>query len=786
MSVITNNLLLTGGGAEGYQISRSVRTRASASAYFNRTPASATNRRTWTWSGWVKRGSLSTANNQYLFSAVPTASVRDAILFNTSSGLSVFANDASSAWLVTTQVFRDPSAWYHIVVAVDTTQATSSNRIKVYLNGTQITSFSTATYPTQNYDWGVNNNVRHTIGDDAANAPTGLYHFDGYQTEVNFIDGQALTPSSFGETDTITGVWKPKAFSGTYGTNGFYLNFSDNSAATAAAIGKDSSGNGNNWTPNNISVTSGVTYDSMLDVPTLSATASNHCVWNAVAAYSGSFLSSGNLDFANNSGTHRSAIATIGASSGKWYWEMSNVTNGNCGISSNASTTSSFLGDTAAGYGFVYDGNRYNNGSSTSGYVTYSSSDVLGFALDMDAGTLTIYKNGASPVTGVTGLTGTWFPATGRTGQTSSSVNFGQRPFSSTPPTGFKALNTYNLPDSTITNGAAYMAATTYTGNLTGQSITNTASGASFQPDLVWIKSRSAATDHKLTDSVRGVTNALISNTTGAETTDLTGVTAINSNGFTVGASTVYNNTGVTYVGWQWKAGGSAVSNTSGSITSSVSAGATQGFSVVTYTGTGANATVGHGLGVAPKMIITKPRNSADNWISWHTSLGATGYIYLNLINASATAATVWNSTLPTSTVFSIGTSSNINSSGQTQVAYCFSEVAGYSKFGSYTGNGSADGTFVYLGFRPKFVLFKRTDSLASWGMHDASRDTYNEVGKTLYPDGSSAEDASTRIMDFLSNGFKCRQNNADSNASGATYIYAAFAENPTKYALAR
>jgi hypothetical protein len=330
------------------------------------------------------------------------------------------------------------------------------------------------------------------------------------------------------------------------------------------------------------------------------------------------------------------------------------------------------------------------------------------------------------------------------------------------------------------------MAATTYTGNLTGQSITNTASGASFQPDLVWIKSRSAATDHKLTDSVRGVTNALISNTTGAETTDLTGVTAINSNGFTVGASTVYNNTGVTYVGWQWKAGGSAVSNTSGSITSSVSAGATQGFSVVTYTGTGANATVGHGLGVAPKMIITKPRNSADNWISWHTSLGATGYIYLNLINASATAATVWNSTLPTSTVFSIGTSSNINSSGQTQVAYCFSEVAGYSKFGSYTGNGSADGTFVYLGFRPKFVLFKRTDSLASWGMHDASRDTYNEVGKTLYPDGSSAEDASTRIMDFLSNGFKCRQNNADSNASGATYIYAAFAENPTKYALAR
>ena len=244
-------------------VSGSLRFRASASPYLTRTPASAGNRRTWTWSGWVKRGNVSGSYNDYIFSVETGASERDGIVFDTSDRISIFLNDATGGWLVTTQVFRDFSSWYHIVVAVDTTQSTASNRIKLYVNGVQVTAFGTANYPTQNYDWNVNNTVLHTFGDDAANVPTSLYHFNGYMAEINLIDGQSLTPASFGQTSAITGVWEPIKYTGTYGTNGFYLSLSDTSS-----IGKDFSGRGNNWSPNNFSTASGSTFDLMRDVPT--------------------------------------------------------------------------------------------------------------------------------------------------------------------------------------------------------------------------------------------------------------------------------------------------------------------------------------------------------------------------------------------------------------------------------------------------------------------------------------------------------------------------------------
>jgi hypothetical protein len=333
------------------------------------------------------------------------------------------------------------------------------------------------------------------------------------------------------------------------------------------------------------------------------------------------------------------------------------------------------------------------------------------------------------------------------------------------------------------------MDATLYTGNLTGQSITN---AAAFQPDLVWIKSRSAATDHKLTDSVRGATKALISDTTGAETTDATGMTAFNTNGFTVGADTNYNNTSATYVGWQWQAGqGSSGSNTNGTITSTVSVNATAGFSVVTYTGTGANATVGHGLGVAPKMVIVKRRNTVGvtyDWYVYHANLTSAAYtLYLDLTNAQTSATTVWNSTAPTSSVFSIGTNAGLNQSAGTYVAYCWAEIAGFSKFGSYTGNGSTDGPFVYLGFRPKFVMIKSSSVAGSnWEIWDSSRMTYNPTFNDLSANTSAAEGAAYGTDDFLSNGFKLRDANGGTNSSGTTYIYMAFAENPFKNANAR
>jgi len=782
----------------GYNIARSVRLRSSASAYFNRTPASASNRRTFTWSGWCKRSNPNTTN--VLFSAYVDAnnffSVR--LRENADNGRLEVLNYSTGydMRIESTQVFRDPSAWYHFIIAVDTTQATSTNRVKLYLNGSQITALSTTTYPSQNFDTDVNNTNAHYIGSEGAGS-----YLDGYLTEINFVDGQALTPSSFGETDSITGVWKPKAYSGTYGTNGFYLNFSDNSNNTAATIGKDYSGNGNNWTPNNISVTAGVTYDSMQDVPTLtSATAANYAVLNPLDKNTSSItISDGNLKYAT-SGTNFGVRGSISVSSGKWYWETTITAVGTgsllLGIA-NATWDLTYVGSTSGSYGyFSANGNKGNNTSFSAYGATFTTNDVIGIALDMDSGTLTFYKNNTSQGTAFTGLSGSFFPAF--SGQTSDSaaVNFGQRPFSYTPPTGFVALNTYNLPTSTITNGAAYMAATLYTGTGASLTVANTVGSTSFQPDWVWAKSRSAATDHALYDSVRGVQKQIESNTTTAETTETTGLTAFGSTGFTVGALAQMNTSAATYVAWQWKAGTTSSSNTNGSITSTVSAGATQGFSVVTYTGTGVTATVGHGLGVAPSMIIVKNRAAAESWRVGHSFMNGGSspwsyYMNLNGAGAQVLESAIWNNTAPTSTVFTISNDSAVSGNGQSHVAYCFSAVAGYSAFGSYIGNGTQGaGPFVFLGFRPRYVLVKNASvGGRDWHDYDSSRSPFNYSGSNiLKPNIADAELTGRNDVqiDMLSNGFRLIGNDAGINESGATFIYMCFAENPFKNSLAR
>jgi hypothetical protein len=335
------------------------------------------------------------------------------------------------------------------------------------------------------------------------------------------------------------------------------------------------------------------------------------------------------------------------------------------------------------------------------------------------------------------------------------------------------------------------MAATTYTGTGASLTVANTVGSASFQPDWVWVKSRSAATDHALYDSVRGVQKQIESNTTTAETTETTGLTAFGSTGFTTGALAQMNTSAATYVAWQWKAGTTSSSNTNGSITSTVSVGATQGFSVVTYTGTGSTATVGHGLGVAPNMVMVKSRsnNTGDGFVIYHKSLPSADY-WLDLSTTGAQSgpsSAVWNGTAPTSTVFSIKTASGTNTNTYTYVAYCFSAVAGYSAFGSYTGNGSTDGTFVYTGFRPRFVMIKRTDSSPyNWVIGDTSRNTYNVATAQLSANLSDAENTSYMAIDFVSNGFKLRTTDGAYNASGGTYVYACWAENPFKFANAR
>jgi len=606
----------------------------------------------------------------------------------------------------------------------------------------------------------------------------GASFFDGYLTEINFIDGQALTPSSFGETDAITGRWKAKAYSGTYGTNGFYLKFADNSGTTATTLGKDSSGNGNNWTPNNFSVTAGAGNDSLVDSPTNYGTDTgvggevrgNYCTINAVDKGASITLSNGNLDTSNSGVSGTIGKGTFSFNSGKWYWENTiNSGIGMVGIVLQETLPSTvFVGNTSNGYGYQgNDGKKFNNNAGSSYGNTFTAGDIIGVLADMDNGTLVFYKNNISQGTAFSGLSGTFCPAVGNNAANSVSLNFGQRPFAYTAPTGFKALCTTNLPTPTIRKPSSAMDVVTYTGNGSARSIT----GLGFSPDLVWIKGRSGATDHAIYDSVRGVQRDLGSNLTTDETTQTQGLTAFNSDGFSIGTLAKINTNAATYVAWAWDEA------------------ATDGVDIVSYTGNGANRTIAHGLGVVPKMIVVKARTTAgadQGWPVYHSSLANTQYLLLNSTAAAATGADYWNSTSPTSSVFSVGTNAAVNANNDTYIAYLFSEVEGFSKFGSYTGNGSADGPFVWCGFRPRWVMVKRTDTTNGWIVLDTARNTSNITNSQLNPESAVAEDSSFSWLDILSNGFKGRGTMLGSNASGGTYIFAAFAESPFKYARAR
>ncbi len=759
MSLLANSNAIESGD---YQISRSVRLRSSATGNFTRAFSSTTH--TWTFSAWVKRGAL--GSGQTIAASRWVSGVAQGIYFNANDTIAINLNGASV--YTSTAVFRDPSAWYHIVVRV-----TQSGLSYLYVNGTQIGSWTSG---ATSYLFTSAANYVNAIGvngDQAAN------YFDGYLTEVNFIDGQALTPSSFGSINSTTGVWQPNKYTGTYGTNGFYLNFNDNSAATAAAIGKDSSGNGNNWTPNNISVTAGVTYDSMLDVPTnTSATNANFAVMSPITGTTN--LSNGNL-YLTGAGAYRSGYSTIAfPSTGKWYWEgVFTQANNNLGFgaaSIGPNTPPNPLPNTG-GIGITNGGIWYlDTSTGTSGHTGWSAATVVGMTWDSSSNTFAYTVDGTTynTVGSVSTTDGRiWAPAAWAFATNDQlTLNFGQRPFTYTPRSGYIALNTYNLPAPTIPNGATQFAATLYTGNGSTQSITNTVNGKSFQPDLVWVKQRNGVGWNIITDAVRGANIQLFSNSTNAEQTQTNQITAFNTNGFGIGTNTDVNGNTSTYVGWQWKESASA------------------GFDIVTYTGNGSTQDIAHNLGVAPKMMIVKSRGSAQNWPVYHASLGKDKIIYLSLTNTPDTTANFWGSSGPTSSVFTVTSNNLVNTTSIGYVAYLFAEVAGFSKFGSYTGNGSADGPFVYCGFRPRYVLMKGSSVASHWIVYDTARNTYNAVNNELSPNNSTAENGvigSGDNFDVLSNGFKLRSVVVnDMNVSGQTYIYAAFAENPLKYSLAR
>jgi len=755
-----------------FNLDRSLRLRGAASAYLSRTPASAGNRKTWTMAFWVKRGNVS--SGQQIWYSGSGSTYFNQCYFEANGTLSWFERTAggggSNGLFTTTQAFRDPNMWYHVVCIWDTTQAAQENRMRIYVNNI-LQSGTWTTYPTLNYDGWFNNTLAHRIGWDGS---TG--YFDGYLADIYFIDGQPITPTSFGQFDG-NNYWTPKAYTGTYGTNGFHLEFEDFSAATAAAIGKDTSGQVNNWTPSaGINLTApantNASWDSMVDVPTQTSTdVANFATLNPLNLPRGGTLSNGNLLWTSPL-VEAQAVGTIYVSRGKYYWEVVENSVGGCGFGIAKDTTNiNSASLNTGGYVYYTNGNKYEATNAFSYGATWTNGDVIGVALDVDAGTLTFYKNGVSQGIAFTGLSGnfTALIVDGTSGATPTyDINFGQRPFKYSnygvdrPAATFKTLNSFNVAEVTTDIES---------------------------PDFVWIKSRSAGTGHALFNKVLGTGKYLSSNTTSGETTDVNSLIQFNKNGFLLGNAAIVNTSAATYVASAWKGGGTAVTNTAGTGTSLVSANQISGFSIVTMTNiptTAGTNTYGHGLNNTPKLIIFKNKDVSDNWYVYHESLGNAAYIRLDLPNPQTTAASIWGTTSPTPSVFTLRNNSLNGTTSQTILAYCFAEIAGFSKFGKYTGNGVAEGPFLYTGFRPRWILFKAYDQTDNWIVFDSARDTYNVVGNLLYPNAVTTEQPSPPRVDFLANGFKIRSGANTPNGGNWNYIYTAFAENPFKYSLAR
>lgn len=800
--VFQNDILAGASGtAAGYTIDQSIRFNDDDSAYLSRTTSGAGDRKTFTISLWFKRGNLTLSGSRALISAwtgSASDSGRTCLLFNNNDDTLAFSGYATN-WRWTNAVFRDPSAWYHVVIAVDTTQATADDRIKMYINGELQTSFLYSNNPSLNADLAFNDTASDYYIAYEAPAVGGAGLYDGYEAEIYLIDGQALAPTDFGETNN-DGVWVPKAYAGSYGTNGFYITGED-----SADLGADYSGNGNDFT------SSGLTSDDQrADTPT-----NNMMTFNPLNNMrDDGDPTDGNRVFYNTGGTRNIGGTTFHFNTGKYVqafsfdatgtsdWQIGSQPSDRADVN-DASGSNEDLGEAPlitpfttyyVGVGLV--------GTSDTG-ITADTADTIWVAMDLDSGKqwIGLYDNSAASMIWFDSSAGqTGDPASGLnpvyTGTANRSYNFAlcsrnstkitlleESEATGTVPTGFTYVgavqDTYATP--AIADGSAYFQTSLYTGTGAVDLEVNQIENSTFQPDLVWIKQRNKTDNHVLTDAVRGAPKALYPNSTSSELVGTGGITGLDPDGFTLsGDGSVWNNvnqSGITAAAWQWLAGNGTASNADGSITSTVSANQTAGFSIVTYTGGGGTGTVGHGLGQAPKFLIVKSRDTANAWYTGSDSY--TTWEYYQTLNGSAAQAagsTVWNSTAPTSSVFSIGAS--VNTSAEDYVAYCFAEVDGFSKFGSYTGNGSAAGPFVWCGFRPALIIGKNASAAENWWMYDTARSTFNVADEYLSPNLTSTE-STAAWFDINSNGFKVRDNGNAPNGSGNTIIFMAFAEHP-------
>ncbi len=985
-----------------YSIANSARFNDDDSAYLSRTPASAGNRKTWTWSGWVKRGNL--GSHQTVYSAAyGNLSRYFNIRFRDDDALSVFSGLYTAGGSTSTQfdyktnaLFRDPSAWHHIFLSVDTTLATATDRVKIYIDGELVTSFVSEVDPSQNSEGFVNSTIaQHNVSGEWFGSLS--FPVDGYLSSVNFIDGLALTPTDFGETDT-NGYWRPKAYSGAYGTNGFHLDF-----ANSADLGNDVSGQNNDWTSNNMDAT-----DQVIDTPTNSFATLNPL------DNGGALMSEGGLKVVANGGSHLYSRSTFQLpTSGKWYWEVTSTWNSSsrngAGIVPATTVNSSYPWGTVGSFGFYLGSDTSNWYWSQNGTLAWNviptSPATFQFAYDADKANLyvginnTYYDDDGTTdgnpssllnATNSTLISGGNFPIAGVYGSQSQLGNFGANAltgltyyasaggyFKYEPPTGFKALSTNNLPttfnqyddsvlmlhgdgtdtsttftdssggkhaitangdaqidtaqskfggssmlfdgagdglsivddgdfdfgsgdftidawarfasasggetiagssgsgetffrrddsnqivlgrntvandsissvltwaadtwyhlavvrtngvvkffrdgtevfsgantnsynvstlyigkdyyagqetnghidDLRITKGLArwtadftpptsahstyteediitqpsnYFEATTYTGTGAFQSITS----LNFTPALTWLKDRTSANSHGLFDTLRKAIPYLSTNSTGVEVAASDALTSFNNDGFTLGTNALFNTNGNDYISWNWAED------------------VESGFDIVNYVGNGLTSqSVSHSLGAAPSMMILKQREAGgNNWQTYHRSLGDTKAVFLDTTDAAITSSAYWNNTSPTSDTFTIGNSNNANNGNSDYIAYLFAEKPGYSKFGSYTGNGSIDGPFVHLGFKPRYVMVKGATCVTNWPILDSARLPHNEMDGALWGNLANVEGTSGYNTDFLTNGFKVRDTNGGYNTDGCTFIYAAFAEQPFK-----
>jgi hypothetical protein len=721
-------------------------------------------------------------------------------------------------------LLRDESAWYHCVVRFDSTQSTDTNRVRIYINGVESPSYTkydggTVIYPNQNADSTIGGATEHYIA-----KAFGVSDKDGayYLADFNYCDGQSLAPSSFGEFKSD--IWVPKNTSGlTFGDNGFRMEFKQTGTGTnSSGMGADTSGNDNHYAVSGLAAT-----DVSADTPT-----NNFCLPNTSNKSNDIVFSEGNTK-AVYSTYSQSPNGTIGASSGKWYYEVKMAgTHARFGFceshcpQGDADTSTTFPLYAVYSNGSngltVYNSVTEKASTANSGYTSFSDGDTLGIAFDIDNGKFYAHLNGTyynsgdpaggtgALITSITAQKGGIFLPYLNCGTDSSRTfefNFGAPShaissgnadgngygnFEYAVPSGFLSLCTANLPDPVATIDPAkggspqdYFSADIFTGNGTNQDI-----DIGFVPNLVWTRQRTDASGGAWMDSVRGDDAYFQTPNTNAEG-NFANIT-FTSTGYNVsGNSNIDNEASHNYVGWAWKAE-TAFSNDAsatgvGALDSAGTINTDVGFAIIGYTGTGSATTIAHGLGKKPQFIIAKNREGSDNWRCYAESIGATKRLQLHDNSSAGSSSSTWNNTEPTTAVFSVGSADETNHSSEGMIAYLFTSIDGYSSIGGYKGNANSDGSFVHCGFRPEMVIIKSTSATESWNIFDTSRDPSNLTTQNLNSNSTNAEsDASSgaRAIDILSNGFKARGTNSAVN--DGTFFYIAFAKQPFKYANAR